>query len=88
MSDKQFVKGLNVKHKDTQYGVILKCGINITEFCDNNKMNDKGWVNFDIKKGKSGNWYAELNTYGQNFEGNNENSDEEIVQFDNEEIPF
>ena len=51
-------------------------------------MNDKGWVNFDIKKGKSGNWYAELNTYGQNFEGNNENSDEEIVQFNEEDIPF
>lgn len=86
MSEKQFVKGFKVKPQETKYGEILKCGINITEFCDNNKMNDRGWVNFDIKKGKSGNWYAELNTYGQKT--NNDNSDEEIVQFDDEEIPF
>lgn len=88
MADKQFVKGFNVKAKTTKYGEILKCGVNINEFCDNNKMNNKGWVNFDIKKSQSGKWYAEINTYGQNFEGNNENSDEEIVQFNEEEIPF
>ncbi len=88
MSDKQFVKGFNVKAKETKYGEILKCGINITEFCDNNKMNNKGWINFDIKKSQAGKWYAEINTYGQNFEGNNQSSDEEIVQFDEDEIPF
>jgi hypothetical protein len=35
----------------------------IGDFCDENPMNERGWVNFDIKQGRSGNWYAELNTY-------------------------
>lgn len=79
--DKQFVEGVKLNTKTTQYGDIIKCGINIVDFCDKNKMNEKGWVNFDIKKGKSGKWYAELNTY-------NQKNDENIVQISDEEIPF
>lgn len=89
MSDKQFVKGFKVKSQETKYGEIIKCGINVNEFCESNLMNDKGWINFDIKRGKeSAKLYAELNTYNQNFEGNNEAQEDEIVQFDEEEIPF
>jgi hypothetical protein len=63
------------------YGDILKCGINVSDFCDNNLMNERGWINFDIKKGKSGKWYAEINNYGKNDNNNQEN-------FNEEEIPF
>ena len=89
MSDKQFVKGFKVKSQETKYGEIIKCGINVNEFCEGNLMNDKGWINFDIKRGKeSGKLYAELNTYNQNFEGNNEAQEDETVQFDEADIPF
>lgn len=76
MSEKQFVKGLNIKTKTTQYGDIIKVGINVNDFCDQNPMNERGYVNFDIKKGKSGKWYAELNTYGQKTEEEPINEDE------------
>ena len=57
-----FVKGLNVKTIKTKYGEILKCGLNTQAFfCDENKITESGWVNFTMKKGKSGSWYAEIN---------------------------
>lgn len=79
MSEKQFVKGLNINTKTTQYGDIIKVGINVSDFCDQNPMNERGYINFDIKKGKTEKWYAELNTYGQQTQ-------EEIINED--EIPF
>lgn len=89
MTQKLFAKGVKIDAIQTKYGEIIKCGINVNEFCDGNLMNDKGWINFDIKRGReSGKLYAEINTYKQNFEGNNDAQDEEIVQFDDEEIPF
>ena len=42
-------------------------------------MNERGYINFDIKKGKTEKWYAELNTCGQQTQ-------EEIINED--EIPF
>ncbi len=76
MSEKQFVKGLNIKTKTTQYGDIIKIGINVSDFCEQNPMNERGYVNFDIKKGKSEKWYAELNTYRQQTEEEPINEDE------------
>ena len=63
MSDKNihFVKGMNVRTIKTKYGELLNCGIKVEDFfCDENKVSAEGWVNFTIKKGKSGNWYAEV----------------------------
>lgn len=76
MSEKQFVKGLNIKTKTTQYGDIIKVGINVSDFCDKNPMNERGYINFDIKKGKTGKWYTELNTYGQQTQEETINEDE------------
>jgi hypothetical protein len=73
MENKKFVKGFKVKAVPLKYGTIFKCGVHIGDFCDENPMNERGWVNFDIKQGRSGNWYAELNTYKPN-----DNSDDEI----------
>ena len=56
--DKQFVNGFSVKTITTQYGDILNCGINLKSIKENDSKN--GWVNFSIKKAKSGNWYAEM----------------------------
>lgn len=86
MKDKQFIKGFNVSKKEGKYGTFLKCGVNITDFCEKNPMNEKGWVNFTIFENKEGKPYAVLDTYGT--EQNNLNQEENIVQFEDGEIPF
>lgn len=58
MSEKNYAKGVLIKVAETQYGEILKFGINKESFGEN--PDNKGWVNFDVKKSKSGNYYAEL----------------------------
>jgi len=60
MSEKQFAKGVSVKFVPTRYGEIIKVGINVEKFKEN-ETSENGWVNFDLKKGKAtGDWYAEL----------------------------
>jgi hypothetical protein len=87
MADKQFVKGFKVSKKEGKYGTFLKCGVNIEVFCENNLMNDKGYVNFTIFENKEGKPYAVIDTYGT--EQNNLKDDENIVQFaDEDSIPF
>lgn len=56
--EKQFAKGVNVKVIQTKYGEIIKVGVN-TEKIFENQINN-GWVNFDIKKSKTGTLYAEI----------------------------
>jgi hypothetical protein len=58
----EFAKGVNVKVVQTKYGDIIKIGIKLEEFGDN-PITDSGYINFDIKTSKSGNKYAEINTY-------------------------
>lgn len=58
MSEKQYAKGVIIKEKETQYGSLLLFGINKESFIQNPDNN--GWVNFCVKKSKSGNPYAEL----------------------------
>lgn len=47
--------------------------------------NERGYVNLDLKKGQSGKWYMELNTYKNN---QSEEVTEDLVTFDDEEVPF
>lgn len=55
--EKNFTKGINVKTVATKYGDILKLGVCLEKF-KNNPVKD-GWINFELKKAKSGIWYAE-----------------------------
>lgn len=89
MEEIQFVKGFNVKSKETQYGIMFNCGVNVEDF-NNNKKNDKGWVNFYIKKSKSGNWYAELNTYTKTNEQETKANTKKVEAKEDisEQIPF
>ena len=57
-----FAKGVNIKVVQTQYGEIIKIGINTKEFA-NNPVNDDGWVNFDILTSKNGKKYTALDTF-------------------------
>ena len=56
----EFCSGVSIRSKETQYGEILYVGINWLEF-QKNPLNKQSYVNFAIKKGKSGKYYAELN---------------------------
>ena len=81
MSDIKFPSGVNIKTVQTKYGEILKLGIH-TEKIFENPMNGQ-WVNFDIRKGKNGKWYSVINEFKKE-----QQQEENIVQINQEEIPF
>jgi hypothetical protein len=57
---KEFVKGLILKEIETQYGSMISVSVNKDSF-NENLFNEKGWLNFTIKKGKDSNkYYAEV----------------------------
>lgn len=87
MTDKIFADGVTIKPKETRYGEILKVGIKAEPFMDflAKYTNERGYVNLDLKKGQSGKWYMELNTYKNN---QTEEVTEDLVTFDDEEVPF
>lgn len=74
----EFAKGVKVKTQPTQYGEIIKLGINKDEFLQN-PFNERGWVNIDIFTSKEGKKYAKIN----DFKSGGEN----LTPTD-EEIPF
>lgn len=93
MSDIQFAKGVSVKKKEfSNGGFILKVGINMAVFYEENPTNERGFLNLDFKESKKGNWYAEVNTYNAKPKQENKpDSNDDIVEFgdiDDEEIPF
>ena len=57
----EFAKGINVKTINTQYGEIIKLGINKVEILDNATEGD--WLNIDLKKSKEGKWYQSINDF-------------------------
>lgn len=56
----EFAKGVNVKVVDTKFGEIIKLGINIEPFVEQNPINEAGYINIELKKAKSGKYYAIL----------------------------
>lgn len=58
----EFVKGMRVKTQQTQYGEIIKIGINLEEF-KQNPINERGYINIDILTSKEGKKYAKINDY-------------------------
>ena len=58
----EFVKGMRVKTQQTQYGEIIKIGINLEEF-KQNPVNERGYINIDILTSKKGEKYAKINAY-------------------------
>ena len=58
----EFVKGMRVKTQQTQYGEIIKIGINLEEF-KQNPVNERGYINIDIMTSKEGKKYAKINDY-------------------------
>jgi len=85
MTEQNFAKGVNVKVVKTQYGEIIKVGVNLEEFGDN-PINDDGWINLDILTSKNGKKYAVVDTY----KPKKTQSGGQVMQFDleSEDIPF
>ena len=57
-----FVKGMYLDSIATKYGEIIKGAIHKDRFLEN-KFNEKGYLNIEIKKSKEGNVYAQINEY-------------------------
>lgn len=72
----EFAKGIKVKVQPTQYGEIIKLGINKEEFLQN-PFNERGWVNIDILTSKEGKKYAKINDY----QASANNADDEEIPF-------
>lgn len=84
MAEQNFAKGVNVKVVKTQYGEIIKVGINYEQVGEN-PINDDGWINIDILTSKNGKKYAVVDTYRLK----KTESDGQIMDFgDDEEVPF
>lgn len=56
----EFAKGINVKVVNTKFGEIIKLGINLEQFGEQNPINERGYINVELKKAKSGEYYATL----------------------------
>ena len=54
-----FAKGINVKVQETKFGDIIKLGVNVEQFLEN-EPNEAGFINIEIKKSKAGKMYAVL----------------------------
>ncbi len=56
---KEFAKGVNVKTIQTKFGEIIKLGVNLEAFSENS-INERGYINIELKKSKAGEYYAVL----------------------------
>ena len=56
----------NVKTISTKYGEILKLGFNAEHLAAlKAAMNDRGWVNVNLKKSQGGKYYMEIDMWGR-----------------------
>lgn len=55
----EFAKGVSVKVQETKFGDIIKLGVNVEQFLEN-EPNEAGFINIEIKKSKVGKMYAVL----------------------------
>lgn len=72
MSDKEFPNGLILKapRDGAPDYVIGSLSIRKAEFLDWLKGREGDWVNLNLKRGQSGKWYAEVDTWRPKGEGN------------------
>lgn len=88
MAEKKYVDGMIVKRNEKAPDFVI-CNLslktnNLIQFLKDNESN--GWLNVDIKIGKSGKYYAEVNTWKPKYK------DTPVDQLgnihDKEDIPF
>lgn len=88
--DKQFVDGMNISAPTERMPDFIKArlGVKVNNFYAwaQAHADERGWVNIDIKESKSGKWYAELNTYKKNADGEDVVPQDDSI--DPESVPF
>lgn len=57
----QFAEGVSVSTKFD--GDLINLGINVEKFCNENPINESGFINISLKKSKKGDYYAVQNNY-------------------------
>lgn len=55
----EFAKGVSLKVQKTKFGDIIKLGVNVEQFLEN-EPNEAGFINIEIKKSIAGRMYAVL----------------------------
>ncbi len=55
----EFAKGVNCKTIKTKFGDIIKLGVHLEQFGEN-PINESGFINIEVKKAKSGEFYVVL----------------------------
>lgn len=55
----EFAKGISVKVQETKFGDIIKLGVNVEQFLEN-EPNEAGFINIELKKSKAGKMYATI----------------------------
>lgn len=72
--NKIFADGVMFKppHEKAPDFIIGKLSVKLPNFTDfaNKHVNERGWVNMEIKKNKDGKYYVELDTYQPKPRGN------------------
>ena len=65
--DKKFVEGIRVQnpHPKAPQFVKMEFGVNVNDHINwlKEHANDRGWVNYTLKKSSKGKFYLELNTF-------------------------
>ena len=79
--ERKYLNGFYVKKKESKFGSFYKCSIKYDDFINNLVPNERGYVNFCIFENKEGNPYAVIDDYTIK-------PNDEVKNFDNDEIPF
>lgn len=97
MTEKKFVDGMRAKAPHEKAPDFVKCGISIkvADFQKWLSERQTEWVNIQIKVGKSGNWYAEEDTWKPDASKQKHNeakangyAPEQKGEFVDDDIPF
>ena len=84
--ERKYLKGCYLKKKESKFGTFTKGSIKMPDF-NENKPNEKGYINFCIFETKEGKPYAVIDDWEENKENK---PDDKIIEFEiaEEEIPF
>jgi LEA14-like dessication related protein len=82
--EEKFAKGLFAKESNVDF-VKFKISIKKDEFTqwykEQLQNKDEDWINIDVKVGKEGKWYTEVNTWKPKSDTQSVTKEEEIPDF-------
>lgn len=90
MTDKQFVNGLIVKPPHENAPDFVKCKLSIkrAELAQWLTTMPDEWINLQVKVGKSGKWYAEVDTWKPQGQDSPQTTQPQTTDAFDDDIPF